>query len=146
MCICAKSLQSHPTRCNTMHHSLPGSSCSGDSSGKITRVGCHSGCHLLQGDLPNSGMEPTSLTSPALAGGFFTTTATWKAQLRGKSLELRAEIVRLSTATRGCQSLRLGKLKSHFFIWWGEFLASSEEKTIDCMNAAQSDYVERSRI
>ena len=29
------------------------------------------------GDLPDPGMEPTSLTSPALAGGFFTTSATW---------------------------------------------------------------------
>ena len=27
----------------------------------------------------NPGMEPTSLTSPALAGGFFTTGATWEA-------------------------------------------------------------------
>ena len=32
------------------------------------------------GDLPNPGIEPTSLTSPALAGGFFTTGATWEAQ------------------------------------------------------------------
>ena len=31
------------------------------------------------GDLPDPGIEPTSLTSPALAGGFFTTSATWKA-------------------------------------------------------------------
>ena len=30
-------------------------------------------------DLPNPGMEPTSLMSPALAGRFFTTTATWEA-------------------------------------------------------------------
>ena len=30
------------------------------------------------GDLPNPGMEPTSLLSPALAGGFFTTSATWE--------------------------------------------------------------------
>ena len=30
------------------------------------------------GDLPNRGIEPASLTSPALAGGFFTTL------LRGK--------------------------------------------------------------
>ena len=29
------------------------------------------------GDLPNLGIEPASLTSPALAGGFFTTSATW---------------------------------------------------------------------
>ena len=35
---------------------------------------------LLPGDLPNLGIEPLSLTSPALAGGFFTTCATWEAQ------------------------------------------------------------------
>ena len=28
-------------------------------------------------DLPDLGIEPTSLTSPALAGGFFTTSPTW---------------------------------------------------------------------
>ena len=32
------------------------------------------------GDLPNPGIKPTSLTSPALAGGFFTTSTTWEAQ------------------------------------------------------------------
>ena len=31
-------------------------------------------------DLPNLGTEPTSLASLALAGGFFTTSATWEAQ------------------------------------------------------------------
>ena len=30
------------------------------------------------GDLPNSGIEPESLVSPALAGGFFTTGAIWE--------------------------------------------------------------------
>ena len=30
-------------------------------------------------DLPNPGIEPTSPVSPALAGGFFTTRATWEA-------------------------------------------------------------------
>ena len=30
------------------------------------------------GDLPNLGTEPLSLMSPALAGGFFTTSATWE--------------------------------------------------------------------
>ena len=35
-----------------------------------------SGCHsLLQRDLPNSGIEPVSLASPALAGRFFITSA-----------------------------------------------------------------------
>jgi len=31
------------------------------------------------GDLPNPGINPTSLMSPALVGGFFTTSATWEA-------------------------------------------------------------------
>ena len=31
------------------------------------------------GDLLNSGIRPKLLTSPALAGGFFTTNTTWKA-------------------------------------------------------------------
>ena len=31
------------------------------------------------GDLPNPGTEPEPLMSPALAGGFFTTNATWEA-------------------------------------------------------------------
>ena len=33
------------------------------------------------GDLPDPGTEPVSLTSPALAGGFFTTSATWEVLL-----------------------------------------------------------------
>ena len=31
------------------------------------------------GDLPNPGIEPVSLMSPALGVGFFTTSATWEA-------------------------------------------------------------------
>ena len=31
------------------------------------------------GDLPNPGIKPMSLTSPELADGFFTTSATWEA-------------------------------------------------------------------
>ena len=31
------------------------------------------------GDLPDPGIEPLPLMSPALAGGFFTTSATWEA-------------------------------------------------------------------
>ena len=33
------------------------------------------------GDLPDPGIEPTSLMSPALADRFFTTSATWEAQI-----------------------------------------------------------------
>ena len=32
----------------------------------------------IPGDLPNNGLKHASLASPALAGGFFTTTAIWK--------------------------------------------------------------------
>ena len=31
------------------------------------------------GDLPNSGIEPTSIRSPVLAAGFLTTSTTWEA-------------------------------------------------------------------
>ena len=33
----------------------------------------------LPGDLPDPGIEPTSLPSPVLSDGFFTTRATWEA-------------------------------------------------------------------
>ena len=38
-----------------------------------------SGFPCPPGDLPNPGTAPKSLMSPALAGGFFTTSATWEA-------------------------------------------------------------------
>ena len=59
MCLCLVT-QLCPTLCNSMDCSLPGSSCPRDSPGKNTGEGCHA---LLQGNLPNSGMEPRS---PAL--------------------------------------------------------------------------------
>ena len=34
------------------------------------------------GDLPDPGIESVSLMSPALAGRFFTTSATWEAQMQ----------------------------------------------------------------
>ena len=39
------------------------------------------------GDLPHPGMEPVSLTSSALAGRIFTTSATWDAFCSAKSLQ-----------------------------------------------------------
>ena len=52
--------------------------CPQDSPGKNTGVGCHA---LLQGIFPDTGIEPTSFRSPALAGGFFTTSSTWEARI-----------------------------------------------------------------
>ena len=64
----AKLLQLCPTPCSPMDCSLTGSSVHG----------------ILQafpppGHLPNPGIKPMSFSSPALAGGFFTTSATWEA-------------------------------------------------------------------
>ena len=36
-------------------------------------------CRHLSGDLPNPGIKPTSLTSPTLTAGFFTTSIIWEA-------------------------------------------------------------------
>ena len=46
-----------------------------DSPGRNTEVDCHA---LLQGIFPTQGWNP-HLLSPALTGGFFTTSATWEA-------------------------------------------------------------------
>ena len=56
--------------------SLPGSSVHEDSPGKGTGVGLP---FPTPGNLPNSGIKPTSLVSPELAGGFFTTAPPWEA-------------------------------------------------------------------
>ena len=42
------------------------------------------------GDLPDPGIKPASLLSPALAGGFFTTSATWYSL--EKTLMLRSTV------------------------------------------------------
>ena len=68
----AKLLQSCLTLCDSVDHSLL---CPRDSPGKNAGVGCQA---LLQGNLLSPGIEPTSV-SPAPAGGFFTTSATWEA-------------------------------------------------------------------
>ena len=43
-------------------------------------------CHP-PGDLPDPGIEPMSLTSPAVAGRFFTTSTTWEAQVQFSSVQ-----------------------------------------------------------
>ena len=55
-----------PTNCSPPTRLL----CLWDSPGKNTGVGCHA---LLRGNLPDPGFKLTSLMSPALAGGFFST-------------------------------------------------------------------------
>ena len=74
-CVCAKLLQSCLTLCDPMDCSLRGSFVHG-----IFQQEYWSGllCAPPE-DVPDPGIEPTPLTSPALAGGFFTTSTTWEA-------------------------------------------------------------------
>ena len=51
------------------------------------------------GDLPNSGIEPMSLASPALAGGFFTMSATWVARITILRVNLTCASTRISKCT-----------------------------------------------
>ena len=78
MCACVLSLQSCPTLCNPMDCMQP------------ARLFCSWGFSRQEywselpcpppGGLPDPGIQASSLTSPALLGGFFTTSTTREAQ------------------------------------------------------------------
>ena len=69
-CPLLASLQSCPT---LRPHGPTRLLCPWDSPGN-TGVGCHA---LLEGIVPTQGLNLHLLTAPALAGKFFTTSATW---------------------------------------------------------------------
>ena len=69
---------------------------------------------MLSRDLPDPGIRPTSLISPALAGMFFTTSATWEACLTHKEIKYRE----LKCLFPG---LMIGKAKDWQRIWICEF-------------------------
>ena len=58
-------------------------------SSKNTGVDCHED---LQGIFLTQGSKPTSLMSPALAGGFFTSSATWEALFLQMNLHVSTDI------------------------------------------------------
>ena len=66
-------LQSCPAFCDLMDQSLQGSSVSGILQKGILEQVSQA---LLQGIFPTQGLNPCLIMSPALAGGFFTTSAT----------------------------------------------------------------------
>ena len=73
---CPKSLCLCLTLCDPMDHGPPGSYVHG-----FSRQESWSGLPFPSpGDLPNPGIEPRSVTSPALAGEFFTSSVTWEAR------------------------------------------------------------------
>ena len=74
---CAQSFQLCLTHCDAMDCSPPGS-----SAHAFSRQEYWSELpDPPSGDLPNPGIEPVSLLSPALAGVFFTTCTTWEAPI-----------------------------------------------------------------
>ena len=78
LCIhaCVLSHSGHVRLCDLMDCSLLGSSVHG-----LLRQEYWNGLSCsLPGDLPNPGIKPASLMSPALAGRLFTSSATWEAQ------------------------------------------------------------------
>ena len=75
MCVCA---QSCLTLCNRMDYSPPGSSIRGIFQAQILKLVVINA--ITPGHYTNPGIEPVSLRSPALAGGFFTISATWRSQ------------------------------------------------------------------
>ena len=72
----AKSLQLCPTLCDPVNTVA----CKAPLSMGFSKQEYQTGlpCPPL-GDLPDPGIEPSSLMSPELAGGFFTTSTTWEA-------------------------------------------------------------------
>ena len=73
--MCAKSLQSCLTLCDPMDVAHQAPLFMGVSRQEYWRgLSCPPPGHL-----PDPGIKPASLMSPALAGGFFTTSATWEA-------------------------------------------------------------------
>ena len=75
MCVGAKSLQLSLTLCDPMDHIPPGFLSMGFSKQEHwSGLPCPP-----PGDLPDSGIEPKSLMSPASACGFFTSSVTWEA-------------------------------------------------------------------
>ena len=73
--VCAKLLQACLTLCDPMNYIACQAPLSIASLGKNTGVGCRV---LLKGIVPTQGAEPLSLMSPALAGRFLATSATWE--------------------------------------------------------------------
>ena len=68
MCVCSVAQSCLTLQTHGLQPSRP--LCPSNFPGKNPGACCH---FLLQGDLPDPGTEFTSLASPALAGGFFTT-------------------------------------------------------------------------
>ena len=110
--ICAKLLQSCPTLCDPKDCSPPGSSVHGIlQARRLYWLPCPS-----PGDLSDPVIKPTSLLSPALADGFFTTNATGEAPPTPNPIPKHAQ---LSWCMPPCLSwcLDLASHSGPLYIW-----------------------------
>ena len=83
-CVCAKLLQSCLTLCDSVAVALQVALSMGFSRWEYwSGLSCPS-----QVDLPNPGMEPMSLMSPALAGRFVSTNTTWESLFKSLKTKL----------------------------------------------------------
>ena len=109
MCIRAKL---HLTLCNPIDYSPPSSSVHEISQVRILE------CVAMPppGDLPDSGTERVSPVSPALAGRFFTTSATWEVQ--DSSLGFSQDSSWQARIERGRKSVSSRWSIPTIMIWW----------------------------
>ena len=82
VCVCA---QSCPTLCSCMDYSLPGSSVHGILQAEILES--KNTEDPTPEDLPNPGIKPETLASPAFTGGFFTTVLLGRASLLAQTVK-----------------------------------------------------------
>ena len=104
-------LQSCPTFCNPMDCNPPGPSVYGILQARILEWVSI----LFSRDLHDTGIEPTSLMSPALAGRFFTTSATSCPVFTLKLSDLKQQSCNISLVPAGCLGVALG------FVQLGQF-------------------------
>ena len=95
------------------------------------------GCHFL---LPNPGIEPSSLTPPALAGGFFTTSTTWEPLIKALIPSQGATLITYTkpnyfqkapspnTITLSLRALKLGFWETHKHLVYGRILPEIESQ------------------
>ena len=131
-CVQAKSLQSRPALCSSMDCSL-----SGSSAHQILQVRTLE--WVAMPSFSGPGIEPTSLTSPALARGFFTTSATWETLLLQLNLVLYLLQIVKGLKKPEKQQKRTTKLKKRcfgfwFFTFWGKWDSSTLVRETERVN------------
>ena len=111
MWVYTKLLQLCPTLYNPMDCSLPRSSVGLSEQEYLGGLPCPP-----PGDLPEPGIEPESLVSSVLAGRFFTTSATWEAQVYSRcyaSVSHPTCSLKFPSWHRGFRQCKAGRIRDH---------------------------------